>query len=100
VARSPLVRPVDPADVGVWSVTCFFVHRAHRRSGIAEALLEAAVAHAGRHGARVVEGYPVEPDGDRAADLYPGTVAMFRRAGFDEARRSTPRRVVMRRAVG
>jgi hypothetical protein len=44
----------------------------------------------------VVEGYPVQPDQDRAADLYPGTVGMFRRAGFTEVSRKTPRRAVMR----
>ncbi len=97
VLRSPQVRPIDPADTDVWSVTCFFIRRSARRSGVAGALLMAAVVHAAEHGARVLEGYPVEPRADRAADLYPGTVAMFRRAGFREVRRKTPRRVVMRR---
>jgi GNAT superfamily N-acetyltransferase len=99
VTRSPLVKPIDPDDTGVWSITCFFVHKAHRHSGVAETLLGAAVAHAAAHGARAVEGYPVEPGHDRAADLYPGTVGMFKRAGFDDVRRTTPRRVVLRRMV-
>jgi GNAT superfamily N-acetyltransferase len=100
VLRSPQVRPIDPNDTDVWSVTCFFIRRSERRTGVAEALLVAAVAHAAEHGARVLEGYPVEPSADRAADLYPGTVGMFRRAGFTEIRRQTPRRVVMRRTTG
>src|SRR5690606_12868235 len=36
----------QPADDRVWSVTCFFVLRAHRGTGIAEAMLAAAVKHA------------------------------------------------------
>jgi GNAT superfamily N-acetyltransferase len=99
VIRSPLVRPVDPGDVGVWSITCFFVHRRHRRTGIAEALLEAAVRFAAEHGARAVEGYPVDPGQSRAADLYPGTIGMFERAGFTDVRRRTARRAVVRRTL-
>ncbi|MDQ5861614.1 MAG: GNAT family N-acetyltransferase [Actinomycetota bacterium] len=65
------------ASGGVWSVTCFVVAAGHRRSGVAAALLRAAVEHARLNGADVVEGYPV----DRAqrpkagpADLYHGTL--------------------------
>jgi hypothetical protein len=76
-------------------VTCFFIRQSERRTGVAETLLVAAA----EHGARVLEGYPVEPAADRSADLYPGTVGMFRRAGFTEIRRRTPRRVVMRRTT-
>jgi GNAT superfamily N-acetyltransferase len=99
VLRSPLVKPIDPAETGVWSITCFYVRRAARRTGVAEVLLTAAVAYAGEHGARVVEGYPIEPSAERSADLYPGTVGMFRRGGFREVSRNTPRRIVMRREL-
>lgn len=99
VLRSPLVKPIAPDDTDVWSVTCFFVRRAARHGGVAEELLRAGVAYAGEQGARVVEGYPVESAADRSADLYPGTVGMFRRAGFREVSRKTPRRATMRREV-
>lgn len=84
--RSPALRPEpgdDPADGSVWSVVCFWVPRAHRRRGVATALLDSAVAHAWAGGARVVEGYPVPVD-DRApaAEIFTGTLAMFDRAGF------------------
>ena len=46
----------------IWSINCFVVARAARRSGVAKALLAAAVEYARDHGARLVEGYPV---GDR-----------------------------------
>jgi GNAT superfamily N-acetyltransferase len=95
-----MVKPIDPGDDGVWSVPCFVVPRAHRRTGVATALLAAAVEHAAAAGARVVEAYPVatgSPGG--AAGLYPGGEEMFRRAGFTEVRRPTPRRLVVRREV-
>ncbi len=89
----------------VWSINCFVVARASRRQSVADALLAAAVAYAGRHGARLVEGFPVETGGERmpAAGAYTGTRRMFERNGFELAgpTRSTAGggrpRVVMRR---
>lgn len=60
-------------------------------------LLRAAVGYAAEHGADVVEGYPVEPDGHRAADLYHGTVRMFTDAGFELVERRGPARALVRR---
>jgi GNAT superfamily N-acetyltransferase len=101
VLRSPALKPAAPDDAGVWAVPCFFIQRAHRRTGVAGALLDAAVAHAGEQGASAVEGYPVDPGTGRrppAAELYTGTIGLFARAGFTEhARPATGRRVVMRR---
>jgi GNAT superfamily N-acetyltransferase len=71
-------------DLPVWSVWCFKVRAGHRRTGVASALLEGAVAYAREHGAPVVEGYPVDNQG-RKVDLtmgYVGTRSMFERAGF------------------
>jgi GNAT superfamily N-acetyltransferase len=93
---------LQPADEpGVWSVTCFYIHRRHRRAGVAATLLPAAVEYAAAQGARVVEGYPVDTGGARraCAELFTGTVALFRGAGFQVHHRpTTGRRVVMRRA--
>lgn len=85
-------------DPSVWAVSCFVVRREHRGRGLAAALLDAAVAHATAGGARVVEGYPIDPDAGRthsANSLYHGTVSTFRTAGFREVGRSRPDRVVM-----
>jgi hypothetical protein len=81
-------------DQPVWSVVCFFVDRRVRGSRATLGLLRAAVAYAIRAGARVIEGYPVEP-GPRLY-TYMGSPATFRRAGFRDV---TPRghgRTVMR----
>ena len=75
----------DPGEDHVWSVSCFVVSPGHRRTGVAGALLAAAVEHASAHGATVVEGYPVDPaQRPKAgpADLYHGTLGLFLAAGF------------------
>lgn len=101
VLRTRVVRAgsTEPAaDPDVWAVTCFVVRREHRGSGTAAALLGAAVAFARTHGARVVEGYPVDA-AQRASvtssELWHGTPGLFVRAGFRETARPTPSRPVM-----
>ena len=98
LARSRTLAPVDDAET--WSVTCFFVARRARRTGVTGALLEAAAEHARRAGARLLEGYPVDPRGETAdAWLYTGIATTFARAGFVEAARRTRTRPIMRRTL-
>ncbi len=95
LAKSRTLQPVD--DQPVWSVTCFFVARPWRRRGVTVELLKAAVKFAGRHGARIVEGYPVEPKKDQPdAFVYTGLASAFRQAGFNEVLRRSPTRPIMR----
>jgi GNAT superfamily N-acetyltransferase len=95
--RSPTVKPVD--DTPVWAVNCFYVDREHRRTGVARALLDAAVAFARQRGATAVEGIPTDTAGGRrqSSDVYTGTMAMFESAGFVEIARRGARPVVRRR---
>lgn len=81
--RSTTIRPVD--DVPVWSVVCFVVRSGYRGRGVAQELLDEAVAFAGRHGAPAIEGYPVDSGGTRISTslAYVGTTAMFERSGFE-----------------
>jgi GNAT superfamily N-acetyltransferase len=81
--------------VGIWSIVCFYVHRAHRRSGVASALLDASVAYAASRGADIVEAYGCKP-GD--SDPYTGHASMFEDAGF-VAVRERGRRTIMRRRL-
>jgi GNAT superfamily N-acetyltransferase len=96
LARSRILRPVD--DAPVWSVVCFYIDRAYRRKGLTVALLDAAVAYARERGAKVVEGYPVEPRDGKGVDtfLYTGVSSAFRKAGFVEVARRSETRPVMR----
>jgi GNAT superfamily N-acetyltransferase len=99
ILRSPVLRPVDEAPA-CWAVVCFYVERAERRGGVAATLLDSAVEFAAAGGAEVVEGYPKDPGArHHANELFVGSTAMFRRAGFREVGRRSPTRPIMRRGV-
>ncbi len=96
LTRSRVLKPVD--EKPVWSVSCLFVERSLRRQGVATAMLKAAVGFAAGHGARVVEGYPVEPVENPipAAFAWTGIPSAFLKAGFHEVARRSPTRPIMR----
>ncbi len=95
LARSPVMKPVDAQPV--WSIICFVVPGEFRDQGVAHALLRAAVAYAKKHGARIVEAYPVDRK-TRAADdsMWFGSKSMYDTAGFDEVVRRRPARPIVR----
>jgi GNAT superfamily N-acetyltransferase len=72
-----------------WRITCFFVDRAHRSTGVAEVALAGALAAIADLGGGTVESYPEEVRGREvsASFLHNGTVAMFERQGFRSSRR-------------
>jgi GNAT superfamily N-acetyltransferase len=84
-------------DQAVWSVVCFFIDRQMRRQGVALGLLKAAVAYAASQGAKIVEGYPVEP-GPRLY-TYMGAPDTFRRAGFRDVTPEGAPRLIVRRVI-
>lgn len=104
IARTRGIRretrePFDAPDV--WAVTCFSVRREHRGAGLVGALLDAAIAFAVEHDARVVEGYAFDTAGTKANpnDLYHGAVSTFERAGFTRIGPIGTRTVLMERAL-
>jgi GNAT superfamily N-acetyltransferase len=100
ILNSRVLKPVDE-DPGVWSIVCFYVVRGERRSGLAAALLEAAVGYAATRGATAVEGYPKDTAGatKHANEMFVGSRSMFADAGFEEVARRSPQRPIMRRAL-
>lgn len=98
--NSRTLRRVD--DKPVWSVVCFFVARRFRGKGVARELLRAAVDYGKRKGAKIVEGYPVEPKKERMPDVFAwtGFASVFRKIGFVEVARRSPTRPMMRYFVG
>lgn len=94
--RARVYKRID--EEPTWVVNCFFIRRDQRGSGIATALLAAAVDHAASHGASIIEGYPRDRDTQpgNAADLFVGTLSMFRAAGFTEVSRVGDRPLVRR----
>ncbi len=100
IAPRPTYRPLGgpslpgEAPERVWSLVCFFVPRRLRGQGIMKRLIEAAVAHARRKGATVVEAYPVDPASP--SYRFMGFTAAFAAAGFREVGTAGIRRHVMR----
>lgn len=98
--RSRILKRVD--DQPVWSVVCFVVAKPFRRKGASVNLLKAAVEYAKEQGARIVEGYPVEPKKASMPDVfaYHGLSSAFRKAGFVEVARRSETRPIMRYFIG
>lgn len=87
LAHSRTLKPVDYQQV--WSITCFFVEKKHRRKGITVELLKAAVEYVKKQGGQIVEGYPVDAKTDQPAPfIFTGTVSAFEQAGFHEVVRN------------
>ena len=95
LAHSRTLKPVD--DQEVWSVTCFFIEKKHRRKGIAVELLKAAIEHVRDRGGKIVEGYPVDSKKEQPAPfVFTGTASAFIKAGFKEVARNSLTRPVFR----
>ena len=93
--RARFFERVD--DVPVWAITCFYVRRGHRGKGVMEALVAAALRAARRAHAPALEAYPVETTREGCTtNVFTGTVAVFRRAGFRTVARRQPCRPIMR----
>jgi len=98
LAHSRALKPVD--DQPVWSVTCFYVAKAHRRKGVTVGLLKAAVQHVKLQGGKIVEGYPVDAKDDKPAPfVFTGTASAYQQAGFKEVARNTPTRPIFRYVI-
>lgn len=94
---SRILKPVD--DKPVWSIVCFFVKREYRRKGLTVELIKAAVSHAAKRKAKIVEGYPVDmtkKDNYPDTFAYHGTMSAFEKAGFKEVLRRSDSRPIMR----
>ncbi len=83
---SRVLKPID--DKSVWSISCFFIAKEHRRKGLSVKLLKAAIEFVRRQGGKIIEGYPNEPKKDQPdVFMWTGLAASFIKAGFKEADR-------------
>lgn len=85
-----------------WRITCFFVDRDHRRSGVAREALDGALRLIAQAGGGEVVSFPNEPrPGKKTSSsfLHNGTRAMFEKAGFTFERRIGTSKTVMRITV-
>jgi GNAT superfamily N-acetyltransferase len=93
--RTSFLAPVD--DVAVWSVACLYVRSEHRRTGVADALIKAAVHAARGAGAPAVEAYPIDASVPGATrNAFTGYLESFERAGFVEVARRKQSRPIVR----
>jgi len=99
LARSRVLALVD--EQPVWSLTCFYIARDWRRTGLTTKLIEAAVQYARKRGAKIVEGYPQDPKSGAFPDTFAwtGFASAFRKAGFKEVARRSAGRPVMRKVT-
>ncbi|WP_165966596.1 GNAT family N-acetyltransferase [Actinomadura sp. 7K507] len=98
--RSPMLANLD--DKPVCAITCVFVPRKHRGSGLLPGILEAVCEYAASSGYTTAEGYPVEPGpGKRAGPdtAMTGIASGFLDAGFSEVARPRKDRPIMRRTL-
>ena len=96
---SRVLAPID--DQPVWSVVCFFIARPYRRQGLTVELLREAARFAAGRGARILEGYPVEPSRAEPPTRSPGPGSRPRSSAPDSRRslRRSETRPIMRRTV-
>lgn len=71
----------DPDAASLGQITCFVVTAAHRRTGVATALLDAACAGLKAQGLSQVEAQPSLKDGTEA-ELHCGPLGLYLAAGF------------------
>jgi GNAT superfamily N-acetyltransferase len=93
INRVAKLRPVD--DVPVWSISCFYIRKGHRKRGVTAALIEAAIAAATEAGAQVLEAYPFDSSLTRSSS-FTGYSSTFLRAGFQIIARRVPFQPIMR----
>lgn len=98
IERSRLLKPVDDSET--WTVNCFVVRSAFRKRGVAQGLLDAALAYARHRGVSLVEAYPVDGERSSVVDYYTGTLGMFARRGFEEIARRNDTRPIVRLRLG
>jgi len=94
--RSRVLKKVD--DQTVWSIVCFYISKPYRNKGISIKLLEEAKRFCKSQGAKILEGYPIDPKKNKMPDIFAwtGFKSAFEKAGFREVARRSDTRPIMR----
>ncbi len=84
-----------------WRIPCFYVGKRHRKKGVANLALHAALEMIGQLGGGVVEAYPFVVEGIKTSSsfLHGGTVDMFLREGFEIDRQIGKTQWVVRKKI-
>lgn len=89
--------PKDCDPTTTWAISCFYVPRARRGSGIAKALAEAALTFAKASGAVMMQVTGVEAGSPSYRHM--GQIGFYARLGFEEIGMVGTRRHLMRRVL-
>lgn len=84
IQELPLSGEAPYAGDPAWRITCFVTDKRFRRQGVARVALRAALAAINKRGGGTVEGYPLAVEKPWP---YTGTVELFEKERFVEARR-------------
>ena len=79
-----------------YRITCLFVDKHARRTGLSLVALRGALDLIARAGGGIVEAYPHDTGGGKVSNLYNGTRTLFESAGFTYIRPKGSRNCVMR----
>ena len=86
IDNSRKYRGLEPKNASqrLWRITCFVVHKKHRRRGAGSAALAAALESIKRRGGGLVEAYPINWWLPRTFgnESTHGAASMFEKAGF------------------
>jgi GNAT superfamily N-acetyltransferase len=84
-----------------WRITCFFTNKTHRGKGVGQAALHGALEQIARLGGGLVEAFPEDTAGRKAAPafLFNGSLAMFEVEGFTRARQIGKHKWLVSRTV-
>lgn len=86
LSYSRIYRPA--AAEGLWSIVCFVTGKKFRGQGLMEQMLRGAVDYARENGAKVIEAYPVEPEGEMKGYAgFMGVRSVFDKVGFEQIAR-------------
>jgi GNAT superfamily N-acetyltransferase len=96
LSRSRVLKQID--EKPVWSIVCFFIAKSYRKIGLTVKVLEYVVEYCRKQGAKIVEGYPIDPKKPDMPEVFAwtGFVSAFRKVGFKEAARRSETRPIMR----
>ena len=91
----------------LWRITCFFVDRDARDTGVAGFALKTALSSIRKRGGGIVEAYPLEnieivprkTAKGKASFMWSGTVSMFKKLGFKVVARLSKSRRLMRKTI-
>lgn len=82
----------------VWSITCFYITKSNRRSGISSELLKGTINYCKSNNVKIIEGYPILPYSKKIPDVFAwtGIPSAFEKAGFVVAERRSNAKPIMR----